>query len=843
MTVHDNMLKSFILSLPALNDFLAQQFGTQDAAFASSPPQPDASPDTAQPGEDSSSPESDTGVPDVGPGVDETDIDDSDGDAPPIPAADVDEDTKMAEPEMADTDVKTTQEEKEKEAESPYIDGVTVIEGEEDEDEEEEEAEDAVKEERTPDAEPERAEEKVSETAPSSDKVSQQEDDTETEPAEPSVKVGEEKAEPAAGSDQSSTGSTVVTQDEDRSGKATPSQSGIVEPRDHQPGGQDVVKQVIEEMSQDVPIAGLGVPADQKAEGEVKTDPQNTVQVETGAVTKPDGSVDAGAEGVSAPDAASVDTSATDSAAVPQQKEKEKLLFQSEVAGHGEDEEDEEEEEEEEKNPAVFHTDALDALEGSHLKDTSGKEAKEEASQDKLIPGQPSLADQEMAGKQPAIQPDKTLSEPAAPSATISHQPVDIDFVAGHIQDSGVTLESSQTVVEQEQVAAETPTLEGTMTSMQHAAQGVSNTAVPAETEDTQPAQSGAGDQVPTTVIDGTRFYLENGEIADIVPESSAAQETTVQSPTPKEPDMSLPPAQATQAESIQPTGVTVLSEVSLQEAVLTTPPPLNSNIPDPTPQTPEKVQNATEGAAAAGSHAHQPDAPKVADPVQQGGSREQYQTSADFLSRKVLSVNSQVPAGQVPKQGNGDQEVPAQEQGIEWTSDQQGNTQASGEVSGEPPAASDSATKAEDSATTAAEAPASDVSAKAETPASEIEPSASVAVGTASVTVEGEELADKFVGGEDQQTGEEGQLNAAGEDAAATTSEPVDPQGGASSLLPPVAENKVSDAENAQGEKVVQEEAMKSVTPPPETVAWDGVPPPPAADEATPSPVEQVIK
>lgn len=312
MTVHDNMLKSFILSLPALNDFLAQQFGTQDAAFASSPPQPDASPDTAQPGEDSSSPESDTGVPDVGPGVDETDIDDSDGDAPPIPAADVDEDTKMAEPEMADTDVKTTQEEKEKEAESPYIDGVTVIEGEEDEDEEEEEAEDAVKEERTPDAEPERAEEKVSETAPSSDKVSQQEDDTETEPAEPSVKVGEEKTEPAAGSDQSSTGSTVVMQDEDRSGKATPSQSGIVEPRDHQPGGQDVVKQVIEEMSQDVPIAGLGVPADQKAEGEVKTDPQNTVQVETGAVTKPDGSVDAGAEGVSAPDAASVDTSATD---------------------------------------------------------------------------------------------------------------------------------------------------------------------------------------------------------------------------------------------------------------------------------------------------------------------------------------------------------------------------------------------------------------------------------------------------------------------------------------------------------------------------------------------------
>ena len=299
---------------------------------------------------------------------------------------------------------------------------------------------------------------------------------------------------------------------------------------------------------------------------------------------------------------------------------------------------------------------------------------------------------------------------------------------------------------------------------------------------------------------------------------------------------MSIPPAQATQAKSIQPTGVAVLSEVSLQEAVVTTPPPLNSNIPDPTPQTPEKVQNATEGAAAAaGSHAHQPDAPKVADPVQQGGNREQYQTSADFLSRKVLSVNSQVPAGQVPKQGSGDQEVPAQEQGIEWTSEQQGNTQASGEVSGEPPAASDSAT-------TAAEVPASDTLAKAETPASEIEPSASVAVGTASVTIEGEELADKFAGGEDRQTGEEGQQKTAGEDAAATTGEPVNPEGDASSPLPPVAENKVSDAENAQGEKVVQEEAMKSVTPPPDTAAWDGVPPAPAADEATPSPVEQVI-
>ena len=831
MTVHDSMLKSFVLFLAALNDFLAQQFGTQDAAFASSPPQPDASPDAAQPGEDSSSPESDAGVPDVGPGVDETDIDDSDGDAHPIPAADVDEDTKTAEPEMADTDVKTTQEEEEKEAESPYIAGVTVLEDEDEE--EEEEAEDVVKEERMPDVEPERAEEKVSETAPGSDKISQQEDDTETEPAEPSVKVGEEKAEPAAGSDQSSTGSTVVAQDEDRSGKATPSQSGIVEPRDHRPGGQDVVKQVIEEMSQDVPIAGLRMPADQKAEGEVKTDPQNTVQVETGAVTKPDGSLGAGAEGVSAPDAASVDTSATDSAAAPQQKEKEKLLFQSEVEDLGEDEEEEEEEEE---NPAVFHTDTLDALAGSHLKDTSGKEAKEEASQDKVIPGQTSLADQETAGKQPAIQPDKTLSEPAASSASASHQPVDIDFVAGQVQDSGVALESSQTALEQEQVAAETPTLEGTMTSMQHAAQGVSNTAVPAETEDTQPAQSGAGDQVPTTVIDGTRFYLENGEIADIVPESSAAQETTAQSPTPKEPDMSLPPAQATQAKSIQPTGVAVLSEVSLQEAVVSTPPPLNSNIPDPTPQTPEKVQNATEGAAAAaGSHAHQPDAPKVADPVQQGGNREQYQTSADFLSRKVLSVNSQVPAGQVPKQGSGDQEVPAQEQGIEWTSEQQGNTQASGEVSGEPPAASDSAT-------TAAEVPASDTLAKAETPASEIEPSASVAVGTASVTIEGEELADKFAGGEDRQTGEEGQQKTAGEDAAATTGEPVNPEGDASSPLPPVAENKVSDAENAQGEKVVQEEAMKSVTPPPDTVAWDGVPPAPAADEATPSPVEQVI-
>ena len=824
----------------ALNDFLAKRFGSQDAAFASAPPQHDASADTKQPSEGPSTPESDAAVP----GLDETDIDDGDSDVPPIPAANVDEDTKTVEPKTDETDVKGTRE-GEKEAESPYIAGVREVEDDEEE-EEEEEPEETVKEERTPDAEPVRAEEKVTETADTSDKDSQQEDDTEVETVEPSDRVNEEAAVPAVvgsdqtaeptavGSDQSSTGSTVA-QSEDKSGEATTSQGSIVEPGDRA-GEQDVVKQDVEEMmSKGVPAADIGTPADQKAEGEVKIDTQNTVKVDAATVATPDVSVDAGAAGGSAPDAVSVDTNAADGSAA-QQKEQEELLFQSEMEDP-EDEEDREEEEEEgeEENPAVFHTDTLDALTQSHLKDAGDEGVKEGNAEDKVLTGQADLANQGTVQERPAIQPDKTVSEPAVPSAPTSHQPVDIDFVAGQVQDSGIPLESSQTAVDQ-QVAAETPTLEGTP-SIQQAAQGMFNTAVPSKTEDAQPAQSGTGDQIPTTVIDGTKFYLENGEIADIVPESGPAQETTTYMPTPKEPDVSLPPAQATQPENIQPTGVTVLPEMSLQEAVVaTSPPPLNGNIPDPTPQTAQKVQNTTEGAAA-GSLADQPDVAKIADPVQQRANAEQYQTSADFLSRRVLSVNSQVP-GQVPQHVDGAQQIPAQEQGIQKTLEQQGNTQAPQAASEESPAASDSATKEE--------VPASDTLAQAEVPASEIEPSASVDVGAASVTIEGEELAQQFIGGEDQRTGEEEKPGTEGEDAAATTSEPVSSQGDASSPLPPEAEDGASssDPENVQEEKTesVQAENAESVTPPPDTLAWDGVPPPPTADEVTPSPGEQVI-
>ena len=840
----------------AFNDFLAKQFGSEDAAFASAPSQgTDNAEKPPETEEKSPTEESQASVPDVGPDLDETDLDG--GEDQPIPA-DLEEDEQKSEQHM---DTQTESEEAAEETEdeeSPYINGVRVLEVEdEEEDEENDEQEESPPEEETAEVD-EDEDEKDAESSSTEEMTQESTEEKETETptnvvdedsgddqAEKDDEPSEDFAEEEESSEEKSAQAAAEETDSQEADtpKTEPSfQDDIVEPGS-QPSEQDVVQQNIDEdegeereegqafeqegkedvlavnnqetedtagaeeeagpaaekeEKEDVLAAGKEekenmVTADRKADGDATADSQDTVKVHTMSEGSPDQSADTEPVKDGEEDSGLVDSTASLGGDVEQQTEESKLLFQpGDTADRKEGE-----------IPAVEHMDTLDSL--STSEDTLAKEESHAES------GQ---AGQEAEGEQEGIQPDHTQSEPATAPPHV-HQPVDIDFVAGQVQDSQVTLESSQDTVEQ-QLPTETPTLQESTPILSH-------TDVPVSTGAAPSAPSGEEEQTLTTEIDGTRFYLEDGEIADIVPESVPVKEATEPATATQEVEMSPPPTQATVGgENIQPTAATVIPEMSAQQGFVTTPPPFTASPADLDQQAPEQVNNGT-GGLAKDSFAQQPVPPKLDNQLQQNIDGEGYQTTADFLNRKVLSVNSQVP----PKVENSGQ-APPEKKGIELTAQQQASTKGPEE----------SAAEADSSASEAASVP--------ETPTPQIQPSVPAHTASATVTIEGEgkDMYYEFVeGGNVNRADTENMDEVEVEDRSAKREE----------------EEEINRM--LSGEMFAQRQAAESATPPPRPPPqqdrldkeattqppssespWDGVPPPSADGTTTSYPADQVI-
>ncbi|KAK7103334.1 hypothetical protein V1264_018253 [Littorina saxatilis] len=807
----------------ALNNFIADK-------FASAPAKPDTEGEPAQPTEDPATHVSAETVPDVGKDVDETDIDG--GGSVHAPGSE-----NTVQPKIEDSKAQPPKEEK-KEEESLYIPGVRVLEQEEDhEEEEEEEVKDVHREEKAaaeeaedqPTESTQKIEDKPAETVQSGSGGPQE---TKAQPPTEIVEEVKEKptehVQPVETVVQPPAGDTSA-QGEHKQETPPSTQDSIVD-RDSQPAQQDVVKQTIPEtVSQEAPAVAA---ADQiPASGDQVHVPDAGHVDAAAGETAGTGPV-VGTGSVPVPDAASTGSGTEGAAAPKQEVVEEKLLFQPEL-GKPKQAAEAPEVKETKDSPVVMNTETLEALSKSQLQDAEAAKVKAAQEIDPLGLGAAAELGTPME-QQPDIHPDKTVTQPSGASSGTGHQPVDINFKAGQVQDSATQLEGSVSVAEQ-QLPTQTPSLEATPALEQ----SMTGTAAPVTPQDTQAGEAGMGEQNPTTVIDGTRFYLVDGEIADIVPESVSVQQATasVQVPPTKEPEMSVPPPEATQSESvIQPTPTPVLPEMSTPQASAQIPAAQGVNIPDPTPQTPQQVRNATEAAAGTDSPPDQPQLPKVNDGLGVGG--EQYQTNADFLSRKMLSVNSQTAGQPVPQQ-EGSQAAPAQNEGIKQTSEQLSNTP----VVEQPPAAPEAPSQPE--------IPASDTVAKPDTLASEIQPSASVDTGGSSVIIEGEEPASRAGGDINQNTGDQPQQGSAGDSSAesgtATTAEnsapasdePVVSQVDASSPLLSTEGESIA-AEVTPKSQTVQAQATESVTQPPDPLAWDGVPPPPV-DEVTPPSTEQV--
>ncbi|KAK7507101.1 hypothetical protein BaRGS_00001952, partial [Batillaria attramentaria] len=345
------------------------------------------------------------------------------------------------------------------------------------------------------------------------------------------------------------------------------------------------------------------------------------------------------------------------------------------------------------------------------------------------------LAEKEEGKK---VEPVKMVPPPPLQSDTKSHQPVDIDIIQPsgvHVHDGGLTLESSQTDPQQ-QWQAGTPVLQGTPSLEQGGQQSdISDQGVPLKPGAAQTEKPEDKNETPTSVIDGTTFYVVDGEIADIVPESASEGRQSV--PVPREPLMSPPPPQATRVDNIQPTAVPPIPEI------------------------------------------------------------EHYQTNADFVSRKVLSLGQ--PPSQIPSPSSPASEpaVPAEQK-----------TQKPGFQ--ESPVTSDTVM----------------TSASA---ASDIQPSVTAESSTASVTIEGEEQREE----EDSQS-QDTQDEQTTEDGGTAKDDVVKPP---LAFDVPPAEKMVNKGDG-EAEKS-PEQTADTATQPPDTRAWDSIPPPPTNDDFTPPPDE----
>ncbi|XP_076441888.1 uncharacterized protein LOC143280953 isoform X3 [Babylonia areolata] len=663
------------------------------------------------------------------------------------------------------------EEKEEEEQDSPYISGVTVLEDEEEEEEEEDPKYaynyvGTIATEKAPESEEDRGPEESSQDRAQAEdhrtgsteegNKGQGEDSTVTDSRDPTDMAEEDHKEEEA------------AQTATESSQPPPADSAAAAQKDS-PQPQPIPPQVerVDPASKlsnpNVQEAGAGQQEEKDTVPVDQVDLGQKAQQDTAAVTggSPDDFVSSGpSEGVEG---------MAEGGDGKQQAGLEDRLPQEEDHRKSTEEDIGGEKEEEEETPTVVHADALDR--SSPVKETSIEDTSQEDVPDKS--GDEGKEEEEKL----EIQPDKTVSEPPPPSSS-GYQPVDIGFVAGRVEEGGVTLDSSQSPAQQ-LMPTRTPALQDSPSMPDQP--GMTETAA----DQSSQSAGGGGDQAETTLIDGTRFYLVDGEPGDIVPESVAVDRASGSAS--EEVETSAPPARATEDVDIQPTVTNTLPHVSSLNDV-------------PASQT----QNDSRGAAA-DSQREQLDKPQIDDSLLPKVGMEQYQTNADSMGRKMLSVNTQIPPKvSIPK------DAPPAEQDIRKTQEQDKTLDHT------------------------------------KTLTSQIQPS--VAVDTpASVTIEGEEP-----------SVEEPKRNVKADDGSAAARADQEKDGSEASSGPPVGDNWVtklsSDADTDQDEtrkaQVVeggsskdeagdgdrQEEAAETATPPSsDHLEWDNVPPPPTEDHTTP--------
>lgn len=259
--------------------------------------------------------------------------------------------------------------------------------------------------------------------------------------------------------------------------------------------------------------------------------------------------------------------------------------------------------------------------------------------------------DQNQVGKEPLVQIVK------------GHEPVNIDLIhsVAQTRSPNLVLESSQVLPNQES-QMETPGLEDV--SSQHGLKAV-------ETHKTKEAFTISpepdGQKILTTVMDGTTLYLEDDVILDLISESKVVTDFDVPAST----AMSSPPDDMPVVE-VEPTVTTLTEEIPGQ---------VSPNIPAPravhAKQNIEGNQNKTDSTPSAGSPVKPEQLDIAVDERQPSLGGEKYHTNADFLGRKVLSVDQ-----------SGNQKVPVREERIETASSEEikGEETAPSEVNGAQP-------------------------------------------------------------------------------------------------------------------------------------------------------------
>ncbi|XP_025104697.1 transport and Golgi organization protein 1 homolog isoform X2 [Pomacea canaliculata] len=261
--------------------------------------------------------------------------------------------------------------------------------------------------------------------------------------------------------------------------------------------------------------------------------------------------------------------------------------------------------------------------------------------------------DQNQVRKEPLVQIVK------------GHEPVNIDLIhsVAQTRSPNLVLESSQVLPNQES-QMETPGLEDV--SSQHGSKAV-------ETHKTKEAFTISpepdGQKILTTVMDGTTLYLEDDGILDLISESKVVTDFGVPAST----AMSVPPDDMPVVE-VEPTVSTLTEEIPGQ---------VSPNIPAPhavhlgAKQNIEGNQNKTDSTPSAGSPVKSEQLDIAVDERQPSPGGEKYHTNADFLGRKVLSVDQ-----------SGNQRVPVREERIETGNSEEikGEATAPSEVNGAQP-------------------------------------------------------------------------------------------------------------------------------------------------------------
>jgi hypothetical protein len=294
------------------------------------------------------------------------------------------------------------------------------------------------------------------------------------------------------------------------------------------------------------------------------------------------------------------------------------------------------EEEKDKKGVEIPGKEAIDdeqpAAGKTEASDLTGNEAEEEQPEvDKADAERETHTDSEQAGKE--IRPDSVRQ---AGSEGKHHQPVDIDFKAGGVKDAGagdIQLESSQPDSLQ-QSNTQAASMQSTP-SLSQRVQAMTDTLAQASTYSQAMDEGDEEEETLTTEIGGTRFYIVDGEIADIVPDSAVRKEPG-ETANVAEPVLSQPPSQAETTANIQPTATDALPEMSVvvQQAA-----PKIQEIPPAANASDDTLAPASLSEPPPNAHYH----PHLHD--DDSIPAEHYQTSADFLNRKMLSVNNQVPA------------------------------------------------------------------------------------------------------------------------------------------------------------------------------------------------------